>query len=248
ADETGFQPGGGIKEWVLGPAGAKIQHQQRDGNHENVTVMVTICADGEELPPTVIYKGQHFLTEWHQNNTLNASIAHSPKGWTDGVIGQLWIEDFNQKTHAKANGHAWLLLVDGHNSHYTKDFLDYARENNIHVLCYLAHTTHIYQGLDMCIFGVLKHYWTLEHDQYMKDTCQEVGKGNFLAIYSRAHQKALTPKTIHAAFQKTGVWPLNPNVVPTEMMAHSYETSSVGHMPLPQASPVCAVSKAIYEY
>ncbi|KAI5987137.1 hypothetical protein EDC04DRAFT_2913094 [Pisolithus marmoratus] len=82
----------------------------------------------------------------------------------------------------------------------------------------------------------------------MKDTRQKVGKGNFLAIYSRAHQKALTPETIRAAFWKTGVWPLNPNVVSTEMMAHSYETSSVGHMPLPQASPVHAVSKAIYEY
>lgn len=73
ADETGFQPGGGNKERVFGPSGAKIQYQQRDGNRENITVMVTICADGTEIPPTVIYKGKAFGTQWHHNNNLGAS-------------------------------------------------------------------------------------------------------------------------------------------------------------------------------
>jgi len=73
ADETGFQPGGGVKERVIGPAHIKTQHQQRDGDRENITVMVTICADGDEIPPTVIYKGKTFSTAWHQANTLKAS-------------------------------------------------------------------------------------------------------------------------------------------------------------------------------
>ena len=50
------------------------------------------------------------------------SIAHSEKGWTDKIIGRLWIEDFEKKTRTKANGQTRLLLVDGHNSHYTKNF------------------------------------------------------------------------------------------------------------------------------
>ncbi|KAF8834254.1 hypothetical protein BDN67DRAFT_985454 [Paxillus ammoniavirescens] len=75
ADETGFQPGGGQKERVIGPASRKIQHQQHDGNHETITVMVMICADGDSISPTVIYKGQSFLTNWHQesDDTLKAS-------------------------------------------------------------------------------------------------------------------------------------------------------------------------------
>jgi hypothetical protein len=63
ADETGFQPGGGPKQRVFGPAKKKTQHQQRDGNRENITVMVTICADGESIPPLAIYKGQAFSTK-----------------------------------------------------------------------------------------------------------------------------------------------------------------------------------------
>jgi len=74
ADESGFQPGTGQKQCVIGSAKQKIQHQQQlDGNQENITIMVTICANGETIPPLVIYKGQAFSTNWHQNNTLNAS-------------------------------------------------------------------------------------------------------------------------------------------------------------------------------
>ena len=56
-DETGVQPGGGLWESVIGPKGKKVQHQQQDGNCENITVIVTICADGTSLPPAVLFKG-----------------------------------------------------------------------------------------------------------------------------------------------------------------------------------------------
>jgi hypothetical protein len=112
-----------------------------------------------------------------------SSIAHSPKGWTDGVIGHLWIEDFDKKTREKANGQARLLIVDGHNSHYTKEFLDYARENKIHILCYPAHATHVYQGLDVVVFGPLKWYWTQERDAFETEKQQKVTKANFVSIY-----------------------------------------------------------------
>lgn len=72
ADETGFQPGTAVKEHVFGAANQKIQHQQHDGNRENITIMVAICTDGSSIAPTVIYKGQSFSTNWHQNNELNA--------------------------------------------------------------------------------------------------------------------------------------------------------------------------------
>ena len=74
ADETGVQTGIGVTERVIGPAGAKMQYQQRSGNRENITVLPTICADGtsESLPPTVIYKGEAFQMKWLQENPLDA--------------------------------------------------------------------------------------------------------------------------------------------------------------------------------
>jgi hypothetical protein len=73
ADETGFLPSLGTKERVIGPTGIKTQYQQRDGSRETITVMVTICADGSSIAPTVIFKGHTFTTKWNQENPLNAS-------------------------------------------------------------------------------------------------------------------------------------------------------------------------------
>ncbi|KIJ14530.1 hypothetical protein PAXINDRAFT_115846, partial [Paxillus involutus ATCC 200175] len=192
-----------------------------------------ICADRDSIAPTIIWKGQSF-----DYYSYIYSIAHSPKGWTDGVIGRQWIEDFDNKTRAKTNSRDRLLLVDGHNSHYTKDFLDYAQQNNIHVLCYPAHTTHIYQGLDVVIFSPLKRYWTTERDLFQSSKQQKITKANFISIYGKAHQRALTPENVHMAFKETGVWPLNPHVVTEEMMVSSVKTSSYGQLPLPMSSPV----------
>ena len=72
-DEMGVQPGGGLRERVIGGKGKKVQHQQRDGNLENITVIATICADSSSLPPAVLFKGQAFQMKWAQDNPTKAS-------------------------------------------------------------------------------------------------------------------------------------------------------------------------------
>lgn len=73
ADESGFQTSGAVRERVIGRAGESTQYQQRDGNRENITVIVTIGADGTSIPPAVIFKGNSYLPEWKQDNPLEAS-------------------------------------------------------------------------------------------------------------------------------------------------------------------------------
>ena len=72
-DETGIQTGMAVKERVIGARGKSIQHQTRQGNWENITVIVLICADGSAIPPAIIYKGEGFLPSWQQDNPLGAS-------------------------------------------------------------------------------------------------------------------------------------------------------------------------------
>jgi hypothetical protein len=174
-------------------------------------------------------------------------LGYSKKGWTDGEIGVEWIKIFDEQTQEKANGCHRLLLVDGYNSHYTLRFLEYAAAHNIHILCHPAHATHVYQGLDVAVFGVLKVYWTEERDKHECETWQKVTKENFLAIYGRAHVRALTEETIRSAFRKTGVVPFDRNIVTQVMMAPSLETSSYGNMPLLQPSPVRRMAAVMRE-
>ena len=73
ADETGIQKGIWVKERVYAPVGASVQHQQHSSNHENITVLPTICADGTYLAPVTIFKGDGFQVKWCQENPLNSS-------------------------------------------------------------------------------------------------------------------------------------------------------------------------------
>jgi hypothetical protein len=125
----------------------------------------------------------------HQNSLALTSthpsyrLGYSKKGYTSGEIGRAWIENFNKETQAKARGRRRLLLVDGHNSHYTQEFLEYARAHHIEVVGYPSHSTHIYQGLNVIIFSRLKHYWTVARNGWERRG-HTVDKTNFLAIQS----------------------------------------------------------------
>lgn len=113
-------------------------------------------------------------------------MGYQKKGYTSGEIGVAWLQDWDKLTKQKENGQYCLLIVDGHSLHYTLGFLDYTCKNTITVLCYPSHSTHVYQGLDVVIFSVLKRVWSDEWDKFEKSG-PAVSKLNFLSIYARAH-------------------------------------------------------------
>ena len=131
--------------------------------------------------------------------------------------------------------------------------------HQIHVLCYPSHSTHLYQGLDVVIFSVLKRHWSGSRDDYERETGLRVTKSTFLRVYTRAHLNALTVENIVSAFCKTGVVPFNPSVITEQMMAPSITTSIRGSLPIPQATPIrvlqdliqwhlaCATASDLYE-
>jgi hypothetical protein len=73
ADESRFQKGVGGTERVFGATGKQCQYQQRSGDRENITVIVTICGDGTSTAPAVIFRGEGFQVKWKQDNPVNAS-------------------------------------------------------------------------------------------------------------------------------------------------------------------------------
>jgi hypothetical protein len=75
-----------------------------------------------------------------------------------------------------------------------------------------------------------------------------VAKSNFLAVYAEAHTETLTEANIKAVFRKTGVIPLNHDVVTEDMMAPSLESSSQGTLPIQQSSPVKLMAGMITDY
>ncbi|THV02099.1 hypothetical protein K435DRAFT_817878 [Dendrothele bispora CBS 962.96] len=232
-DESGLQRGVGLKTRAFGAKGTKVQQQQRSGDRENITVIVTICGDGTSTTPGVIYKGEGFQAKWKQDNPLNCSLGYQKKGYTNDTIGRAWIEQFDKETRANANSQRRLLL--------------YARHYRIEVLSYPSHSTHIYQGLDVVIFSALKRNWTKVRDEWERDG-NTVQKRSFLALYAKVHIMTLTSDNIKAAFRKTGVIPLDRGVVTASMMAPSLTTSVNSVLPIRQESPVWYMSDMVRDY
>ncbi len=72
-DESSFPFGTGEKVKVIACKMTKRAYVQCDGNHENVSVIVTVCADGGFVPPVVIFKGQNVNSKWLKDSLLEAA-------------------------------------------------------------------------------------------------------------------------------------------------------------------------------
>jgi hypothetical protein len=164
-DEKGFMIG------VIGKTKRvfnKVLYKQRrykqpshDANREWVTVIGTICADGTYLPPAVIYPAasKKVQASWVHDidpETHDIRFSVSPSGWTNDDLGVAWLQQvFEPATQGKARRKYRLLILDGHGSHVTRQFINYCDLHRILVLVYPPHATHTLQPLDVSCFKPL---------------------------------------------------------------------------------------------
>lgn len=71
-DESGFPMAYTGKERVVGGCGTKTQHKKGGANQENVTAVITICADGTTVWPFIIFKGKKIRASWGKNKVSNS--------------------------------------------------------------------------------------------------------------------------------------------------------------------------------
>jgi hypothetical protein len=95
----------------------------------------------------------------------------SPSGWTNNEIGLAWLEQvFDRKTRLKAQGRWRLLIINGHGSHLTQDFLAFCDENKILLFVFPPHSTHTLQPLDVVCFKPLSSSYSQALDIFMHTT------------------------------------------------------------------------------
>ncbi|KAF8234781.1 DDE-domain-containing protein [Tricholoma matsutake] len=159
-DKKGVQLGIGAKVAVIIDSDQATVYSVEDGNHELVTIIEAVCADGTSLIPLVIFQGARQNLEWGrpENNPSSASVSVSLKGWTNQELGLKWLEwDFEPNMRPEAPEEYCLLILDRHNSHCTYPFIKFSAEHHIIIICLPSHTTHALQPCDVGVFGPLAH-------------------------------------------------------------------------------------------
>jgi hypothetical protein len=198
----------------------KVKDAIQDGNREWITVLACICADGSSVEPAVIYEGMGTLRDrWvHDIEAGKHQVfcATSPSGWTNNDLGLAWLEQvFDRCTKSKARRSYRILILDGHGSHLTLDFLSYCDDNKILLMVFPPHSTHSLQPLDVVMFAPLSNAYSSELAEYLHRTqgLILVTKSDFFLLFWPAYTSSFTSTNISRAFEATGVEPRNADVV-----------------------------------
>jgi len=125
-----------------------VRQAIQDGNREWISLLACICADGSALDLSLIYEAglEGLLLGWVEDinpEEYSAFITSSSSGWTNDEIGLIWLEQvFDRCTREKAGRSYRLLIVDGHRSHVTMDFLNYCDRHRILVAVFPPYSTY----------------------------------------------------------------------------------------------------------
>lgn len=145
-------------------------------------------------------------------------------------------------TKEMAAGKKRLLHVDGHNSHITCELLENAMASNIEILGYPPHMTHLLQGLDVVNFNVLKKEYYKQAKALYASTHKEPGKNDHIDLLIEPIKVAFNEANIFAAFRKTGLRPINPDIIPANILqGNSIETRPTAFPGVPIASPIAMI-------
>ena len=143
-------------------------------------------------------------------------VSHSATGWSNNDLGLAWLQQvFDRHTAAKARRQWRLLILDGHGSHLTPDFLAYCDANRILLMVFPPHSTHSLQPLDVAIFSPLSKRYTDELNKSLQRSQgrSRITKRDFYGNFWPAWSSTTTSELILKSFQATGVWPMDADAV-----------------------------------
>jgi hypothetical protein len=143
-------------------------------------------------------------------------VSASPSGWTNNNIGLAWLKEvFQRETRRQACSGYQLLLLDGHGSHLTMDFINYCNDNKILLAVFPPHATHTLQPLDVGMFKPLSEAYSTELSTYLQRSqgLLPMTKGDFFPLFWSAWAAAFKPQTIRRSFEATGIHSPNADVI-----------------------------------
>jgi hypothetical protein len=213
-DEAGIMEGLGENGLVVGSSEKRSIQKKFPGSRAWTTFIECISALGTSLPPLVIFKGKSVQQQWFPEDLQpfnNWEFTATVNAWTSDETAVEWLEKlFIPLTKPSDPKEKRLLILDGHGSHETTDFMYLCFQHNIHLLYLPPHTSHVLQPLDLSIFSALKHYYRKQigYLNLLTDS-SPVGKQNFLLSYQKARKEALSMSNIKSGWKASGLWPVS---------------------------------------
>lgn len=150
----------------------------------------------------VIFRGKNLQKAWTEEWAY-PTYGVSQNGWTDNELGLEWLKKVFHPETVRLGGRR-LLLIDGHSSHVSAEFIEYCWAKKIVPLCLPPHTTHYLQPLDVGCFGPLTKSYKKQLEEKNKTGVVNINKLEFLTCLRKARGEAMTCDNIMSAWEATG--------------------------------------------
>jgi hypothetical protein len=211
-DEHGIALGVCTNSYVLGSSNKKRSYVKSPESREWVSIIEVVSPHGGFIRPLIIFKGIAPQTTHFPMDTPDYCYTSSANGWTTNAKGLSWLKTMFEPETRPQNNEWRLLIMDGHGSHTTIDFLWYCKQNKIHLLFLPAHTSHVLQPLDLGVFAPLKSRYRSEIAALASlDDASPVKKQRFITCYHLARKETFTPRLLRVGWQAAGLYPYNPS-------------------------------------
>jgi len=213
-DETGFRVGCVQGHWVWTFDDIESPLLSDPGDRQLVTVLESISASGQVIPPYIILPGVEISAKFCRNNLdPRAKLDARPTGYTDDQLALQWLEHFDKHTRPKLSNQWRMLIIDGHGSHATEEFKQRCIELKISLNILPPHATHRLQPLDVGMFSVYKHWHQEAIVASIANGNFEFAKDDFLAALQVIRERTFKKHTILRAWELCGIYPYNPDIV-----------------------------------
>ncbi|KAH7825156.1 putative DDE superfamily endonuclease [Monocercomonoides exilis] len=179
-------------------------------NMPNATLVVAAAAGGYSLKSVVLWPCHKLPKEMRVQLSASIDIWNNNDGWMTESICQRYAEEVlltgiieRRKILMRTNERC-LLLLDSHSSRAQPDIWQKFADNNIDVVTFIPHSSHITQPLDRGVFAVFKKCIN-SLCSVPQDSSISLRREAISNVLPQALQTALLPATVVSSFKKSGV-------------------------------------------
>jgi hypothetical protein len=214
-DETGFMMGKIQPTMIVTGTERKRQAKKiQPGNREWATLVACASSTGYTIPAFLILAAKIHLAQWYTVGLpRDTRIELSDSGWINTELALSWLDHFDKHTRERRKASHRLLIMDGHDTHVSEEFLAKCKFLNIVPVCMPAHSSHLLQPMDVSVFGPLKRAYSKNIEALARLRTTNVDKADFLEGLKDAIPEAVTPENVRSGFAAAGLVPLDPQRV-----------------------------------
>jgi len=213
-DETNLTDDPGNRR-VITKRGAKYPERVINSTKTATSLMFCGNAEGEVIPPYVVYKAESMWTTWTENGPTGARYNRSKSGWFDALCFEDWFRSLLLPRLKKSHPGKNVVIGDNLSSHINLNVLELCKQNNVCFVSLPPNSTHLTQPLDVAYFRPMKMAWRkILTDWKTKGKGRKapsLPKDEFPKLLKTLMQKLNDNgrDSLVSGFCKTGIYPLD---------------------------------------